>query len=55
MVRVNVEMSTLKKVKAMVVELNNQGIFNEMLRNSMRDYLGYIAENYSCEREQHFK
>ena len=28
MVRVNVEMSTLKKVKVMVVELNNQGVFN---------------------------
>jgi hypothetical protein len=42
MVRVNVEMSTLKKVKIMVVELNNQGIFNEMLRTSMRNYLGYI-------------
>jgi hypothetical protein len=39
MVRINVEMSTLKKVKLMVVELNNQGIFNEMLRVSMKDFL----------------
>jgi hypothetical protein len=42
MVRVNVEMSTVKKVKTMVVELNSQGIFNEMLRNSLRDYLALI-------------
>lgn len=39
MVRINVEMSTLKRVKAMEVELNNQGAFNEMLKNSLRDYL----------------
>lgn len=42
MVRISVEMSTLKKVKLMVVELNNQGIFNEMLRVSMKDFLGCI-------------
>jgi hypothetical protein len=37
-------MSTLKRVKAMEVELNNQGTFNEMLKNSMKDYLLHIEE-----------
>lgn len=39
MVRINVEMSTLKRVKAMETELNNNVGFNEMLKDSMKDYL----------------
>jgi hypothetical protein len=42
MVRISVEMSTLKKVKVMEVELNNQGMFNEMLRESMHNFLEII-------------
>ena len=41
-------MSTLKKVKLMIVELNTSGIFNDMLKNSMRDYLTGIEEKYVC-------
>jgi hypothetical protein len=51
MVRVNVEMSSLKKVKAMVVELKSQGVFNEMLRVSMRNCLEWIEGENSCEKE----
>ena len=54
MVRVNVEMSTLKKVKTMVVELNNQGVFNEMLRSSVREYLTYVEQLHSCSKEEEF-
>ena len=54
MVRVNVQMSTLKKVKVMVVQLNNQGVFNEMLRVSVKDYLGYVELSHACEKESHF-
>ena len=54
MVRVSVEMSTLKKVKVMVVELNNQGFFNEMLKSSMCDYLGRVEQAHSCDKEDQF-
>ena len=52
MVRINVEMSSLKKVKAMVVQLKSQGVFNEMLRVSMRNCLEWIERENSCEKEQ---
>lgn len=44
----------MKRVKAMEVELNNQGVFNEMLKNSMRDFLIHIEEEKGCEKESQF-
>ena len=45
-------MSALKKVKIMVIEMNNQGVFNEMLRRSMEDYLESIQQEYICHKEE---
>ena len=53
MVRINVQMSILKKVKMMQTQLKNQGMFNDMLINSMRDYLIVIQESI-CEKHTDF-
>jgi hypothetical protein len=54
LVRVPVEMSTLKKVKVMQVELNSLGIFNDMLRASLNDHLSHVEQTQGCEKEEQF-
>jgi hypothetical protein len=52
--RINVEMSTLSKVKAMQIDLNSQGVFNSMLKNNISKYLIKIDEELVCSKIEDF-